>query len=115
LSVLLRWVPLVVLSRNRVRVIGDLMQSWCDMRVRFCAPPCLASMCLTNPVYILPSLPLSLRALMSCSPMHVMYEFFSENASVPNMSCGNCVTAFDIHFGRPHIVLCRCEPNMVPP
>ena len=23
------------------------------------------------------------------------------------MSCGNCVTAFDIHFGRPHIVLCR--------
>ena len=106
-SVLLRWVPLVVLSKSRVRVIGGLMQSWCDMRVRFCAPPCLATMCLINPLYILPSLPLSLRALMSCSPIHVIYEFFSEKTSMPNMSCGNSVTAFNIHFRRPHIVLCR--------
>ena len=79
----------------------------CEIRVRFCAPPCLASMCCINPLYILPSLPLSFRAFMSCSPMHVMYAFFNEKASVPNMSCGSCVTAFDIHFGRPHMVLCR--------
>ena len=46
------------------------------MRVRFCVPPCLVSMCLTSPLDIFPSLPLSLRALMSCSPMHVMYAFF---------------------------------------
>ena len=26
---------------------------------------------------------------------------------MPNMSCGNCVTTFDIHFGKPHLVLCR--------
>ena len=76
MSVLIRWVPLVVLSRNRICVIGDLMRSWCDIRVRLCAPPCLASMCLTNLLYILLSLPLSLRALMSCSLIHVMYEFF---------------------------------------
>jgi hypothetical protein len=106
-SVLLRWVPLVFLSRNSVLVIGDLMQSCWDMRVKFCAPPCLASMCCIKPLYIMPSRHLSLRALMSCLPMHIMYAFLSEKASVPNMSWGSCVTAFDIHFGRPHIVLCR--------
>ena len=105
--VLLIWVPQLVLSRNKVLVIGDLIQPWCDMCVRFCAPPCLASICFTNPLYIFPSLPLSLRALMSCSPMHVIYVFLSENAYVPNMSYGNCVTTFDIHFGRPQITLCR--------
>ena len=73
--VLLRWASQLVFNRNKVLVIGDLIQSWCDMRVRFCAPPCLASMCFTNPLYILPSLPLSLRVLISCSPMHVMYAF----------------------------------------
>ena len=26
---------------------------------------------------------------------------------MPNMSCGSCVTTFDIHYGRPHIDLCR--------
>ena len=26
---------------------------------------------------------------------------------MPNMSYGNCVTAFDIHFGRLQIALCR--------
>lgn len=34
-------------------------------------------------------------------------NFFNENASMLNISCGSCVTSFDIHFGRPHIVLCR--------
>ena len=77
------------------------------MHFRFYAPPCLTSMCLTNLLYILPSLPLSLRALMNYYPMHVMYAFFNENAHVSNMSYGNCVTTFDIHFCRPQIALCR--------
>ena len=66
------------------------------IRVRFCAPLCMASMCCANMLCIFPSLPLSLRALMSCSPMHIMYTFFGENVFVPNMSCGSCVIAFDI-------------------
>ena len=77
------------------------------MCVRFCDPPFLASMCIFNLLYIFPCLPLSLRALMSCSPIHVMSQLFSEKTYVPNMSCGSCITTFDIHFGRPHIVLCR--------
>ena len=88
-------------------MIGDLIQSWCDMRVKFWAPSCLANMCVTSPLYIFPNLPLSLRALISCSPMHVMYVFLSENAYVSNMLYGSCVTTFNIHFGRPHIALYR--------
>lgn len=56
-SVLLRWTPSAFMSRNRVVVIGDLVRSWCEILVKFCAPPCLASMCLTNLLYIFPSLP----------------------------------------------------------
>ena len=26
---------------------------------------------------------------------------------MPNIFCESCVTAFDSHFGRPHIFLCR--------
>jgi hypothetical protein len=70
--------PTDFFSKNRDLVIGDLVQSWGDILVRFCAPPCLENMCWINPLYILPSLPLSLRAFMSCSPMHVIYEFFWE-------------------------------------
>ena len=106
-SLLLRWMSLVVLSRNNVRVIGDLIQSWRDMRGRLNDPPCLASMYLVNPFYISPSRPLSLRALISWSPIHVRYAFFSEKAFVPNISCGSCVTALDMRFGSPHIVLYR--------
>ena len=99
--------PLIVLSKNSVRVIGDRIQSWRDMRGRLRDPPFLASMCLVNPLYIFPSRPLSLRALISCSPIHVRYAFLSEKASVPNISCGSCITALDMHFGKPHIFLCR--------
>ena len=88
-------------------MIGDLVQSWGDIRVKFWAPPCLASMCCISPLYILPSLSLSFRAFMSCSPMHVMYAFFNEIFFVSNISCGSCVTAFDIYFGRPHMDLCN--------
>ena len=74
-SVLLKWALLVVLRRYNVLVIGDLIQSCWDIRGKFNDPPCLASMCFVNPLYIFPSLPLSLRALMSCSLMYVMYAF----------------------------------------
>ena len=43
---------------------------------------------------------------MSFSPMHVMYAFFNEKNSNPNISCGSCVTTFDMHFGKPHMDLC---------
>ena len=43
---------------------------------------------------------------MSCLPTHILYAFFNEIFFVPNISCGSCVTAFDIHFGRPHMILC---------
>jgi hypothetical protein len=66
-------------------------------------------MCLVNPLYICPSRPLSLSALISCSPIQVRYAFFSEKAAVPNISWGNCVTALDIHFGSPQMVLCRAS------
>ena len=32
---------------------------------------------------------------------------FSDNVSIPNMSCDSSVMAFDIHFGRPHMHLCK--------
>ena len=35
--------PLVVLNKNSVRVIGDRIQSWRDMRGSLRDPPCLAS------------------------------------------------------------------------
>ena len=43
---------------------------------------------------------------MNCSPIHVMYAFFNEFFFVPNILCGSCMTAFDIHFDRSHMVLC---------
>lgn len=88
-------------------MIGDLVQSWCEISVRFCALLCLANMYFFNPLHIFPNLPSSLMALTSCSPTHVMYAFFNEKTSVPNISCSSCMTAFDIQFGRPHIDLCR--------
>ena len=103
-SVFFRWVPLIILSKYNVRVIGNLIQSCEDMRGRFRDPPYLASICVIRPLYIFSSHHWSLRALMSCSPMQVMYAFFKENASVPNMLWGSWVTALDIHLGRPHMI-----------
>ena len=88
-------------------MIGDLVQSWSDICVKFWAPPYLASMCCISHLYILPSLPLLFMAFMSCSPMHIMYAFFNEKTSIPNILCGSCVTTFDIQFGRPHMDLCN--------
>ena len=106
-SLLLRWMSLVVFSKNSVRIIGDLMQSWQDMHGRLTDPPCLVSMCLVNPLHIFPSRPLLLRALISCLPIHVRYAFFSEKTYVWNIYCSSCVTTLDKYFGSPHIVLCR--------
>ncbi len=63
---------LVFLSRYNVLVIGDLMHSCGDIFGKLSEPPCLASIYLVNPLYILPSRPWSLRALMSCYSIHVM-------------------------------------------
>ena len=85
-------------------MVGDLIQSWCLILDIFFAPLYLASIKFVRPLYIMPSVPLSFRALRSCSPIHLKYAFFSENASIPNMSCGSCVTIFGVHLDRPQIL-----------
>ena len=69
----------------------------------FSTPPCLANIKCERPLYIIPSLLLSFRMFRSCSPMHLKYAFFNENASIPNISCGSRVTIFDVHLDRLHI------------
>ena len=69
----------------------------------FFALPYLASIKCVRPLYIIPSLPLSLRAFRSCSPMHLRYGFFNENALILNILCGSWVTMFGVHLDRPHI------------
>ena len=84
--VLLRWIPPAVFKRNRVRVVGDLVQSCCVILGISSAPPYFANMWCISPLYIVPSLPWSLSAFLSCSPMHRKYAFFSEKASRPKSS-----------------------------
>ena len=84
-------------------MVGDLIQSWYLILGMFFAPPCLASMKYIRPLYIIPSLPLLFRAFRSCSPMHLRYAFFNENALIANISCGSWVTMFGVHLGRPLI------------
>ena len=84
-------------------MMDDPIQSWCLILGIFSAPPYLASIKCVRPLYIIPSLPFSFRAFRNCSPIHLKYAFFSENASIPNMSCGSCVTTFGVHLGRPQI------------
>ena len=81
-------------------MVDDLIQYWCLILGIFFAPPCLANIKYMRPLYIIPTLPLSFKALRNCSPLHLKYAFFSENASIPNMSCGSCVIIFDMHLGR---------------
>ena len=69
-------------------MVEDLIQSWCLILGIFFAPPCLANIKYVRPLYIIPSLPL-FRAFRSCSPMHLRYAFFNENASILNISCGS--------------------------
>ena len=102
--VLLRWMPPSCFRRNNVLAVGDLMQS-CDLILgMFSAPPCLESMCCISPLYIMPSLPWSFRAFLSCSPMHLRYAFFNEKASSPNSSWGSWEITLAVHLGSPHII-----------
>ena len=59
-------------------MIGGIVQSCCEMHVRFRASPYLANMYCISLLYILLSLPMALRALIRCSPMHLMYAFVSK-------------------------------------
>ena len=77
-NAVLEWAPLVVVIRYSVFVIGDFIGSSWGMRDKFNDPPYLTSRCFVNPLYIFLSLSLSLRALISCSSMHVMYAFVSD-------------------------------------
>ena len=49
---------------------------------------------------------MSLRALRSCSPMLLRFAFFNENASMPNILCGNWVITLGVQFGSPQIFFC---------
>ena len=102
--VLLRWISPAIFKRNNVRIVGNLMQSCCVIIGISSTPPYLASMWCMSPLYIVPSLPWSLSAFLSCSPMHLKYAFFNEKASRPKSSWGNCVITFAVYFGSPHIV-----------
>ena len=68
---LLRWASPSVFIRKIVRVVGDRMQS-CDFILGMSwAPPCLDRICYVSPLYIIPNLPLSFRAFLSCSLIHL--------------------------------------------
>ena len=84
-------------------MIGDLIKSCCLILGMFSIPPCFTSIKSMRPLYIIPSLLLSFKALCSYSPMHLKYAFFNENVSLSNMSYGSWVTILGVHFGRPHI------------
>ena len=101
---LLRWIPPAFLRRNNVLVVGDLMQSCCFILGISFAPPYFANICWVSPLYMVPNLPWSFSAFLSCSPMHLRYAFFNENASSPNSSWGSWVITFAVHFRSPHIV-----------
>ena len=84
-------------------MVEDQIHFWYLILGMFSVPPCLANIKCVTPLYIIPSLHFSFRAFQSCSPMHLKYAFFNENASILNMSCGSWVTIFGVHLGRPHI------------
>ena len=54
--------------------------------------------CITH-LYIIPSLPWSLSAFFSCSPIYGQYALFNEKASGPKRSWGSWIITFDVHFG----------------
>ena len=95
----------MVLSRYRVRVVEEWVQALLVILGIFCDPPFLASMYVVSPWYILPSCLGSLKACLSCLPIHLRYAFDSENASRPKRSCGSCVVMFGMLLGNPQIFL----------
>ena len=102
--VLLRWIPSAVFKINSVRIVGDLTHSCCIILEIYSAPPYFANMWCINLLYIIPNLPWSLSAFLSCSPMHCKYAFFYEKVSSPKSSCNSWVITFAVHLGSPHIV-----------
>lgn len=90
-------------KKNSVCVVDDLMYSFCFILGISSTPPYFANICCMSPLNIRPNLPGSLRAFMSCSPMHCTYAFVSENASSSNTSCGSCVITFAVQFGNLHV------------
>ena len=58
--------------RKSVRAMRDRMQACCLSLGRWSDPPYLAAICLVSPWWMVPSCPGSLRACISCWPMHRM-------------------------------------------
>jgi hypothetical protein len=100
---LLRWAPPSFSIRNSVRIVGDLIQFWYLILCMSSAPPYLANMCCMSLLYIVPRLPGSFNAFLSCSLIHLKYTFSSKKAYSPNKSCGSWVIIFAVHLDRPHI------------
>ena len=59
-----------LLRRNSVLAMSERMHDWCLSLERWNEPPCLATICLASLWYMIPSCPGSLRARMSCCPIH---------------------------------------------
>jgi hypothetical protein len=94
-------------SRYRVLAVGECKHASLLSSGRCWEPPYLAKMWLVRPMYIIPSLPGSFRALRSCFPIHVRYSVLSECAFSPNWLCGSFVVIFGVLFGSPHMAFCR--------
>lgn len=60
-----------------------------------------------SPLVIWPSLPGSLSASLSWSPIQVRYGVCNEKASRPNCFLGSCVVMLGVLLGRPHIDFVR--------
>jgi hypothetical protein len=60
-----------------------------------------------SPWYIIHNRPVSFRASLSYSPIHLRYAFLSENASNPNILCGSWVITLGEEFGKLQIDFCR--------
>lgn len=61
--------------KNNVRMVRDIIQSYCVILGIFFVPPYIVSMWYMRPLYTIPSLPWSSSAFFSCSPMHRRYAF----------------------------------------
>jgi hypothetical protein len=94
-------------SRYRVLAVGKCKHASLLSSGRCWEQPYLARMWLVRPMYIIPSLPGSFRALRGCFPIHVRHSVLSECAFNPNWSCDNFVVIFGVLFGSPHMTFCR--------
>jgi hypothetical protein len=95
------------LSRYRVLPVGECKHASLLSNGKCWEPPYLARIWFVSPMYMIPSLPGSFRALWSYLPIHVRYSVLSECAFNPNWSCGSFVVMFGVLFGSPHMAFCR--------